>query len=306
MHTPRAMASRQARNYIRCIYTPARTRTSRVPLAYELHTPRHANRTQSDLTNQNPIIFLHGFLGSKRENRGVGKSLAQDLSRQVFCLDLRNHGDSGHHPKHDYMEMAIDVEHFIRTHGLNNATLIGHSMGAKTALTLALQSPDLISKVVAIDNCPIHLGLTEEFPRYLRAMEEVQDARVKSHQEGDKILSKHEESPSVRLWLLSNFVRERDSPHLKLRVPLDVLTTAIGPLGDFPHKGKPVQFPKPALFLRALQSHYIPESSFPVISSFFPRSRIVNIDCGHWIVQERPEEFRQAVVQFLQEKDEVD
>ena len=65
--------------------------------------------------------------------------------------------------------------------------------GAKTALTLALQSPDLISKVVAIDNCPIHLGLTEEFPRYLRAMEEVQDARVKSHQEGDKILSKYEE-----------------------------------------------------------------------------------------------------------------
>lgn len=65
--------------------------------------------------------------------------------------------------------------------------------GAKTALTLALQSPDLISKVVAIDNCPIHLNLTEEFPRYLKAMEEVQDARVKSHQEGDKILSKYED-----------------------------------------------------------------------------------------------------------------
>ncbi|GAB1199606.1 hypothetical protein APSETT444_008961 [Aspergillus pseudonomiae] len=115
-------------------------------------------------------------------------------------------------------------------------------------------------------------------------MEEVQDARVKSHQEGDKILSRHE----------------------KLRVPLDALRAAIGPLGDFPHKDKPVQFPKPALFLRALQSHYIPESSFPVISSFFPQSHIVDIDCGHWIVQERPEEFRKAVVQFLQDKDEVD
>ncbi|KAE8381182.1 Alpha/Beta hydrolase protein [Aspergillus bertholletiae] len=300
------MALKQARSYIRYIHTPARSRTSRVPLAYELHTPKQTGRLQPGLSNRNPIIFLHGFLGSKRENRGVGKVLAQDLSRQVFCLDLRNHGDSGHHPKHDYTEMAKDVEHFIKTHELNNAMLIGHSMGAKTALTLALQSPDLISKIVAIDNCPIHLGLTEEFPRYLKAMEEVQDARVKTHQEGDNILGKYEESPSVRLWLLSNFVRERDSPYLKLRVPLDVLTTAIGPLGDFPLKGKSVQFTRPSLFLRALQSHYIPESSFPVISSFFPLSHIVDIDCGHWIVQERPEEFRQAVVQFLKDNDEVD
>ncbi|KAB8238177.1 putative alpha/beta hydrolase [Aspergillus alliaceus] len=296
------MAIKLAKNYIRHIHNSTISRISRVPLAYELHHPKHNSRIQSDQPTSPPIIFLHGFLGSKRENRGVSKLLAQDLSRQVFCLDLRNHGDSDHHPQHDYMEMAMDVESFIRSHRLSNATLIGHSMGAKTALTLALHSPDLISDVIAIDNCPIHLDLTEEFPRYLRAMEEVQNARVKSHQEGDKILSKYEQSPSVRLFLLSNFVRERDSPHLKLRVPLDILSTAIGPLGDFPHKNKSVQFPRPALFLRALQSHYIPESSFPVISSFFPRSRIVDIDCGHWIVQERPEVFRQAVVEFLQHK----
>ncbi|KAF7591436.1 hypothetical protein BBP40_001538 [Aspergillus hancockii] len=277
--------------------TSTGSRAPRVPLAYELHRPRNAR--PPDFTNKRPIVFLHGFLGSKRENKRVSKLLAQDLSREVFCLDLRNHGDSGNHPKHDYMEMAMDVGSFIQDHRLKGATLIGHSMGAKTALTLALHSPDLISKVIAVDNCPIYLPLTEEFPRYLRAMAEVRDAGVKSHQEGDKILKKYEDSPSVRLFLLSNFVRERDSPYLKLRVPLDILRTAIGPLGDFPHKDEPVQFHKPALFLRALRSHYIAEDAFPVISSFFPQSRIENIDCGHWIVQERPEEFRRAVIEFI-------
>ncbi|KAB8069767.1 Alpha/Beta hydrolase protein [Aspergillus leporis] len=295
----KAMASKHASNYLQFMHTSTASRASKVPLAYELHSPLHTSRNQPDLTSQGPIVFLHGFLGSKRENKGVSKLLARDLSRQVFCLDLRNHGDSGHHPKHDYMELAMDVECFIKDHQLNNATLIGHSMGAKTALTLALNSPGLVSKVIAIDNCPIHLPLTEEFPRYLRAMAEVQDAGVKSHQEGDMILRKYEESPSVRLFLLSNFIRERNSPYLKLRVPLDILRTAIGPLGDFPHKGEPVQFHKPALFLRALRSHYIPEDALPVISSFFPQSHIKNIDCGHWIVQERPEEFRRAVVEFI-------
>ncbi|CRG90005.1 Ankyrin repeat, PH and SEC7 domain containing protein secG [Talaromyces islandicus] len=170
---------------------------SRVPLAYDLHSPResglHGNTT--------PIIFMHGFLGSKRENRKVSNAnlilswrlLSNDLSKQVFTVDLRNHGDSAHHPKHDYMEMALDVASFMESHGLERAILIGHSMGAKTALTLALHAPDLVSEVIAIDNCPVHLPLTEEFPRYLRAMAKVRDAKVKTHREAETILKSHEE-----------------------------------------------------------------------------------------------------------------
>jgi hypothetical protein len=78
--------------------------------------------------------------------------------------------------------------------------------GAKTALTLALNSPGLVSKVIAIDNCPIHLPLTEEFPRYLRAMAEVQDAGVKSHQEGDMILRKYEEVCIPLLSVFENYL----------------------------------------------------------------------------------------------------
>ncbi|GIK07143.1 hypothetical protein Aspvir_002798 [Aspergillus viridinutans] len=281
---------------------PSPAATTRVALAYELHSLTPAGCKNLDDDKHVPIIFLHGFLGSKRENRRISKLLARDLSRPVFAVDLRNHGESGHHLKHDYMEMALDVASFMQSHGMERATLIGHSMGAKTALTLALQLPHLVSDVVAIDNCPIHLPLMDDFPRYLKGMAKVSDAKVKTHHEAEMILREYEDSLSIRLFLLSNFVKDSDTPYLKSRVPLDILNTALTPLGDFPHKNESVKFHNPTLFIRALRSHYIPESAFPLMSSFFPHSRIVNIDCGHWVVQERPEELKSAVVDFLKTK----
>lgn len=99
----------------------------------------------------------------------------------------------------------------------------------------------------------------------------------------------------MRLWLLSNFVKENGSPYLRLRVPLRTLENAMGPLGDFPYTNEDVKFRGPALFLRALQSNFIPRSSFPLISHFFPHSRIVDMDCGHWIVQDKPEQFQEGM-----------
>ncbi|KAJ5573716.1 Alpha/Beta hydrolase protein [Penicillium hispanicum] len=287
--------------------------SARVPLAYELHGPQNTKNPE----DESPILFLHGFLGSKRENRSasrniscdrtfaslifpaLSRSLARNLSRRVYALDLRNHGDAGHHPRHDYREMALDVEAFIKKHRLQRPTVVGHSMGAKTALSLALHSPDLIENVVAIDNCPIKLPLSEDFPRYLEAMAKVRDAQVKTHSEADEILKQCEESPAIRLWLLSNFVRDQASPNLRLRLPLEVLQEAIGPLGDFPYKKEPVVFRRRALFLRALQSPYIPETALPVILSFFPRAEVVDFDCGHWIVQDRPQQFLQGKLAYL-------
>lgn len=103
----------------------------------------------------------------------------------------------------------------------------------------------------------------------------------------------------MRLWLLSNFVKENGSPYLRLRVPLGTLTKAMGPLGDFPYTNEDVKFRGPVLFLRALESNFIPRSSFPLISHFFPRSRIVDMDCGHWIVQDKPEQFQEGMSRLI-------
>ncbi|KAJ5736709.1 Alpha/Beta hydrolase protein [Penicillium malachiteum] len=290
--------------------------TGRVPLAFEL---LRAKSPQGSATQKSPILFLHGFLGSKRENRHVSRLLAKDLTRDVYTLDLRNHGDSGHHPLHTYPEMALDVKCFIQTHNLQRPTVIGHSMGAKTAMTLALGSPDLVSNVVAVDNGPIELALVPDFEKYLDAMAEIHSKQVPTHLEADKILretvtvstrsvlsdeiklltSRTLQDASVRLWLLSNFIKEKESPFLKLRLSVDILRGALGPLGMFPYKPGSATFSNPVLFLRGLQSHYIPENAFPLMNTLFPRSETVNIDCGHWIVQEKPEEFRQGMIYLV-------
>ncbi|GAB1216024.1 hypothetical protein ATERTT37_005225 [Aspergillus terreus] len=169
--------------------------------------------------------------------------------------------------------MALDVESFIKTHRLKRVTLIGHSI-------------------------------------YLVALAKVQQSQIKSHAEGDQILAEHEaasphsspnltcvnilQSAAIRLWLLSNFIKDRRSPYLKLRLPLDILNTALGPLGDFPYMDEPVKFHRPTLFLRAHQSYYIPDHALPRVQNFFPQARVVDMDCGHWVVQDQPEEFRQA------------
>ncbi|OJJ72633.1 hypothetical protein ASPBRDRAFT_64984 [Aspergillus brasiliensis CBS 101740] len=290
-----------SRHLCRHFHTAAR----RIPLAYELHRPPTSNSSISHIsTPATPILFLHGFLGSKRENRHVSRLLAKDLSRPVYALDMRNHGESGHHPKHDYMEMALDVKSFIESHQLQSPTLIGHSMGAKTALTLALESPTLIKGVVAIDNCPIRLPLESDFVRYLEGLARLRDEQITDHLQADRILSQYEKSPAIRTWLISNLHKKPDSPYLQLRVPVETLSTAIRPLGEFPYhveEGNEAirQFKGRVLFLRALQSGFIPESALPLINSFFPSSEIVDIDCGHWIVQEKPEEFRKIVGGFL-------
>ncbi|PYI30222.1 alpha/beta-hydrolase [Aspergillus indologenus CBS 114.80] len=281
---------------------------ARVQLAYELHhhhrpPPRSSSSSSSSSSpSTSPILFLHGFLGSKRENRLISRQLAKDTSRAVYALDLRNHGDSGHHPKHDYMELALDVRSFIEKHRIREPTIIGHSMGAKTAMTLALESPNLIKDVVAIDNGPIHLPLRSDFLRYLQGLARLQEERITSHRQADEILAAYEKDPAIRLWLISNPVKKPNSPSLDLRIPVEILNTAMGPLGDFPYRETQdgaTQFHGRVLFLRAPRSHYIPETAFPTISSFFPAAKIVNIDSGHWIVQEKPEELRQAVTEFL-------
>ncbi|PWY80148.1 alpha/beta-hydrolase [Aspergillus eucalypticola CBS 122712] len=290
-----------SRHLCRQLHTAAR----RIPLAYELHRPPTSNAsTNHNDTTTRPIVFLHGFLGSKRENRHVSRVLAKDLSRPVYALDMRNHGESGHHPKHDYMEMALDVKYFIERHQLRSPTVIGHSMGAKTALTLSLESPTLVKDVVAIDNCPIRLPLESDFARYLEGLARLGDERITDYSQADRILTPYEKSPAIRAWLISNLHKKPDTPFLQLRVPVETLSTAIRPLGEFPYRvdeGSEAirQFNGLVLFLRALQSNFIPESALPLIKAFFPSSELVDIDCGHWIVQEKPEEFRKIVGRFL-------
>jgi len=209
--------------------------------------------------------------------------------------DLRNHGDSPHDPQHNYLTMADDVAHFIEQHKLTEPTLIGHSMGAKTAMTLALRSPDMIRDIVSVDNAPIDAALLGSFARYIRGMKKIEQAGVTRQGEADKILEAYEESLPIRQFLLTNLYKPKGETTYRFRIPLTILGAGLDNLGDFPYKNPDEKrFNKPALFVRGTKSNYVADEAIPVIGRFFPRFELVDIDSGHWVISEQPEAFRKG------------
>lgn len=201
--------------------------------------------------------------------------------------------------------MAADVAGFIDEHDLTQPTIIGHSMGAKTAMTLALQSPSLVRDIISVDNAPVDAVMESSFGKYVQAMKKIDSAGITRQSEADNILKDYEPSLPIRQFLLGNLHRpEPSAPGQKFRVPLDILGRHLNNLGDFPFKDpSSVRFEKPALFVRGTESKYVPDDVLPLIGQFFPKFRLSDIKAGHWLISENPEAFRQAVLEFLRESD---
>ncbi|RMD43133.1 hypothetical protein DV735_g2032, partial [Chaetothyriales sp. CBS 134920] len=256
--------------------------------------------------------------------------LARDLNRPVYTVDLRNHGDSPHHREHTYAAMARDVEALISTLGIPPPLLIGHSMGAKVAMTMALRAGSSSGSnntekkndnnnnytypgLVPVDNAPIDAALQSSFATYVTAMREIADApagAVRRQSDADDILAKYEADVGIRQFLLTNLVRvgttgdgDGDGKVFKWRIPLATLTRALPGLGDFPFRDPAaVRYPGPTLVVRGTRSLYVSDESLPVIGAFFPAFELVDVDCGHWVTSEKPEEFRAAVVDWVKRK----
>jgi pimeloyl-ACP methyl ester carboxylesterase len=229
----------------------------------------------------------------------VNRALARDLRRSVYAIDLRNHGDSSHDPRHDYTALAEDVELFLQNHQLERPVLIGHSMGAKTAMTVALRNRAPISCLIPVDNAPVDAALKSDFAKYVRGMREIEEAKVTKQSDADKILQQYESSLPIRQFLLTNLVRRADGTQ-HFRVPIKYLADSLDHMADFPFKDpEQARWEGPALFVRGIKSHYIADDVLPVVGSFFPKFELADIDSGHWVISEKPEEFRKGMVTQL-------
>ncbi|KAL1303916.1 hypothetical protein AAFC00_000370 [Neodothiora populina] len=273
--------------------------SSKLTLAYDYY---EAERPSPDSATNAPIIFMHGLFGSKKNNRSMSKVFARELNRSVYAIDLRNHGESPHDPRHDYTALAEDVEHFIQDHEIKNSALIGHSMGAKTAMVVALRAKTPISTLISVDNAPVDAALKSDFAKYIRAMRAIEAAGVKKQTEADAIMATYESNLPIRQFLLTNLQRSKEDGMQRFRVPVEYLANALDNMADFPFKDPDeARWSGPTLFVRGTQSHYVPDETLPIIGRFFPRFQVKDIDCGHWVVSEKPEEFRKAVVEFMQD-----
>ncbi|GAA5822034.1 hypothetical protein JCM3770_002258 [Rhodotorula araucariae] len=249
-----------------------------------------------------PLVVLHGLYGSKQNWRSLAKGMATRLGRDVFTLDLRNHGASPHRRECSYEDLAADVRVFIQDEQrFNDCIVVGHSMGGKVAMALALGGCEPLSKLVVVDIAPGVGKVSPEFQAYLDAMKEIDEAKVMSRKDADVILQKVEPDLGVRQFLLTNLDRASPSSPYKFRLPLSFLRNAIDEIGHFPYAPGEKVFDKPSLFLKGSKSKYINSRNIPLIRQFFPSSRLETLDAGHWVHAERPKEFVNLLDEFCKE-----
>lgn len=209
-------------------------------------------------------------------------------------MDLRNHGDSSHHPRHDYTALAEDVELFLRHTKLEQSTLIGHSMGAKTAMMVALRGNVPIANLIPVDNAPVDAALKSDFGKYLQGMRRIEASGCTKQSDADAILQEYEEALPIRQFLLSNLATAEDGTK-KFQIPLNYLANALGNMADFPLRDPDeIRFSGPTLIVRGTKSRYVADEMLPVIGRFFPKFEVVDIESGHWVTSEQPEAFRRG------------
>ncbi|WWD15607.1 hypothetical protein CI109_100029 [Kwoniella shandongensis] len=261
-------------------------------------------------TDDQTLVICHGLFGSKQNWRSLAKMFASRLGMPIYTLDLRNHGQSPHAEPHTYSAMAEDIAHFLDQQGLKSGVnLLGHSMGGKAVMAFALNEKlnKPLRSLISVDMTPAVGKMSPEFAAYTEAMMEVEKARVKTKHEADKILEKVEPVLATRQFLLTNARTTHGAdPHLVFRNPLQLLSTSILHIGDFPYKPPPPVTPSspewkgPTLFLKGEHSRYINKHNIPTAKAFFPNMRLEVLDAGHWVHAERPKETVDLVKEFVE------
>jgi pimeloyl-ACP methyl ester carboxylesterase len=242
-----------------------------------------------------PLLILHGLLGANGNWHTLSRTSFREVA-SVYAVDQRNHGRSPHTDRIDYPSMAADVVDFLDHRGLEQAHLLGHSMGGKTAMKTALTYPDAVDRLIVVDMAP-----REYEPHHtdlLDALARINPAEYDERDAIDDALAEDVPSRSVRQFLLKNL--DYDGTEYSWKMNLDAvrehyddITAAI--TSDEPFDG-------PALFVRGANSDYVSDEDRPAIRELFPNAEFVTVDdAGHWVHADQPEALAEVVIDFLAE-----
>lgn len=244
-----------------------------------------------EVGNGRPLVYLHGLLGSGRNWQSVAQALAGDGWRGVL-VDARNHGASPWADDASYPAMAADVAALLDRLGIGTATLLGHSMGGKTALTLALTAPARVERLILVDIAPT--SYPGDFTPFIDAMAAVDLARVTKRGDADAALTAAVADPAVRGFLLQNLVQQDGG--WRWRVNLEVLGHAMPALTGFPGELEGRTYAGPSALIRGSRSPYVPPEHEPALRAYLPTIAIHTVeDSGHWPHAERPIPFLAAL-----------
>lgn len=239
-----------------------------------------------------PIIIIHGLFGSSDNWLTISKRLSEHY--KIYLPDIRNHGLSPHSDDHNYQLMVNDIVEFINEHKIDKPVIIGHSMGGKIAMKLAIDYPDLIDKIIIVDIAP--KMYQHEHKDYIETLLSINLNNVKSRDEVEKRLIDKIPDRGVRLFLLKNLYR-KDDMSFGWRINLESIYRNIREIeGYTTDSTSNIK----ALFLQGELSKYIKDSDYSLIKSVFPNSEIIKIEnAGHWLHAEKPTEVYDAMANFL-------
>lgn len=239
-----------------------------------------------------PLVIAHGLFGSGRNWGVIARRLAD--TRDVFAVDMRNHGDSPRAASHSYPDLAADLAEVIRHIGAP-ADLLGHSMGGKAAMQLALTQPDLIRRLIVADIAPV--AYTHDQTRHIDAMRALDLTHLTTRAEADQRLSALIDDAALRAFFLQSLdLKAEGGPRWRLN--LDVLEAEMPRIVGWP--GTTGHFDRPTLFLTGANSAYVKPEYRDTIRTLFPAARFARIpDAGHWLHAEKPREFEETVRVFL-------
>ena len=238
-----------------------------------------------------PLLIAHGLFGTARNWGVLAKRLADE--RQVVSVDMRNHGSSFRAASNTYGDMAGDLARVIENGG-DSANVLGHSMGGKAAMMLALSRPDLVEKLVVADIAPV--GYPHSQLDKITAMLAVDLSVVERRRDADEQLVELVKAPSLRSFLLQSLTLSEGEASWKLN--LDALGAAMADVIGFPDVD--ATFEGEVLFLHGGNSDYVQPAHHDHILSLFPNASFEMIEgAGHWLHAEKPREFEAAVRGFL-------
>ncbi|WP_235015572.1 alpha/beta fold hydrolase [Oceanicoccus sp. KOV_DT_Chl] len=240
------------------------------------------------------LVLLHGLFGMGDNLSGVGRALQDNFT--VYKLDLRNHGRSAQSDEMSLAAMAMDVAFFLQQHDITSTAILGHSLGGKVAMQLALNYPALVNRLIVADIAPVTYpggGHSDVFA----GLQAVDLASLTSRRQAEEILSHYIEEEMVRLFLLKSLYRNEQG-QFAWRLNIDAVQACypqlcLGNESDQPFSG-------PTLFIKGELSAYIQDKHLPTMLQLFPHAELkIVAQASHYLHVEKPNEFNQLVRDFL-------
>jgi esterase len=253
-----------------------------------------AQRSFDGPQEADPVVLLHGLLGSSRNWQSSGRKLAEKY--RVFALDLRNHGESPHNSRMDYPALASDVLAWADVAGVERFHILGHSMGGKVAMYLVCRYPDRFKSLTVVDIAP--RAVPPRWEKEFSLMRRMPVEHFTRRSEAEEWLEPEIRDWAFRKFLVSNLERD-PAGGFRWVVNLGILESALPNLfKQVPETGQ--QFDGPCLFVRGEKSRFVEDGDFPMIRGFFPQVRIETVaGAGHNVHFDKTAAFVDVVSDFL-------